>query len=180
MLVNFLGDTFRDDSGFFLFVFKLSIRVGISWKVFKDNIMTNKEYKYLNDNFTKLTIKCRLDGLNEYTRQNRGSYKYGAYNKRKNQARVMNYIDEQLRDVHFDKVKIHIVWHEQDKRRDTDNIAFAKKFIFDALVKCNVIPDDSMKYVLGFSDDFVINKSEPKVEVFIEDASDEEVLELIK
>lgn len=46
-------------------------------------------------------------------------------------------------------------WHEKTKRRDADNIASAKKFILDALVKKGVLENDSRKYVKGFQDRIV-------------------------
>lgn len=46
-------------------------------------------------------------------------------------------------------------WHERTKKRDADNIASAKKFILDALVKNGVLEDDSRKYVKGFYDTII-------------------------
>ena len=51
-------------------------------------------------------------------------------------------------------------WHERTKKRDADNIASAKKFILDALVKNGVLEDDSRKYVKGFYDVIVDDKSD--------------------
>lgn len=51
-------------------------------------------------------------------------------------------------------------WHEKTKKRDADNIAFAKKFILDALVKMRVLEDDSRKYVKGFYDVIVDDKED--------------------
>lgn len=52
-------------------------------------------------------------------------------------------------------VIINFEWHEKTKRRDADNIASAKKFILDALVKNGVLVDDSRKHVKGFYDKIV-------------------------
>lgn len=57
------------------------------------------------------------------------------------------------------------IWYSSSKRKDPDNIAFAKKFIMDGLVKAGVIPDDTQKYVIGFMDLFFIDKENPRVEV---------------
>ena len=51
-------------------------------------------------------------------------------------------------------VKINFTWVEENKKRDLDNICFAKKFILDALVKANVLQDDKQNYVVGFTDTF--------------------------
>lgn len=55
-------------------------------------------------------------------------------------------------------VAIEFYWHEADRRRDPDNIAFAKKFILDALVANGNLRNDTQKYVKGFSDHFVQDK----------------------
>ena len=57
-------------------------------------------------------------------------------------------------------VKIHFHWIESNKKRDLDNVAFAKKFILDALVKMQVLKDDSRKFVKGFYDVIVDDKTD--------------------
>ena len=54
----------------------------------------------------------------------------------------------------FKTVHIHFHWVEENKRRDLDNVCYAKKFILDALVKYGKLKDDSPKYVRSFSDTF--------------------------
>lgn len=49
---------------------------------------------------------------------------------------------------------------KEQKKRDADNIAFAKKFILDALVNMRVLPDDSRKYVKGFYDTIIDDKTD--------------------
>ena len=46
-------------------------------------------------------------------------------------------------------------------------MAFAKKFVQDALVKAKVIQNDSQKWVVGFTDDFGVDQKNPRVEVEI-------------
>lgn len=64
-------------------------------------------------------------------------------------------------------VELDYLWVAKDKRTDRDNIAFAKKFVQDALVKCGVLEDDGWKYVVGFSDRFEVDKDNPRIEVKI-------------
>lgn len=49
---------------------------------------------------------------------------------------------------------IHFLWIEDNKRRDYDNVAFAKKFILDAMQEQGRLKNDNRKFVVGFSDDF--------------------------
>lgn len=57
-------------------------------------------------------------------------------------------------------VMVRFEWHERTKKRDADNIASAKKFILDALVKMGVLADDSRKYVKGFYDYIIDDKED--------------------
>ena len=79
------------------------------------------------------------------------------------------YIKQQLKCSKINKpVKIHFTWAEENKKRDLDNICFAKKFILDALVKANVLENDTQNFVKGFTDNFEYN-TENKVIVEIEE-----------
>lgn len=115
-----------------------------------------------------LTIYGRLTGLNEYTLARNSSRYRGNTLKQKNEALIMGYIMEQLQGVSFSgKVHITYKWYEESRRRDLDNIAFAKKFIQDALVKSGVLAGDGWKHIGGFTDEFYIDKDNPRVEVII-------------
>lgn len=67
-------------------------------------------------------------------------------------------------------IKIHFLWIEENKRRDYDNICFAKKFILDSMVKAGKLKDDNRNFVTGFTDDFEYGKSS-KVILEIEEVS---------
>ena len=55
-------------------------------------------------------------------------------------------------------------------RRDKDNIRFAAKFILDALVEAGVIDNDNWACVGSLSDDYLVNKANPRVIVELEEA----------
>jgi Holliday junction resolvase RusA-like endonuclease len=44
-------------------------------------------------------------------------------------------------------VSLLIVWHERTRKRDTDNVQSAAKYILDALQGMGIIENDSPKYV---------------------------------
>lgn len=100
------------------------------------------------------TINMKLPSLNEYVQACRVNRYEGAKMKRGYQ----DLIAFCLADLpEFEKpVRIHFHWIEENRRRDLDNVAFAKKFILDALVECGKLKDDSQKYVIGFIDTFEI------------------------
>lgn len=117
----------------------------------------------------KITIDGRLDGLNELVNANRRNKYAGAKLKRDNESIIMNYIKIQCTES-FERVKISIDWYEPNKRRDFDNIASAKKYILDSLVKCGVIPNDGWKNIHPeFIDRFFLDKENPRIEIFIEE-----------
>lgn len=65
-------------------------------------------------------------------------------------------------------VKIKYTFYEPNRRRDKDNIAaIAHKFTQDALVQCDIIPDDGWANIEGFNDSFFIDKNNPRIEVTI-------------
>lgn len=100
----------------------------------------------------RITIPLRLPGLNEYTRENRANKNQGARMKKEYETIIGYY----LRDVPVLRppVTIDFLWIEENRRRDLDNIAFAKKFILDALVKSKKLKDDNRKVVTAFRDSF--------------------------
>lgn len=63
---------------------------------------------------------------------------------------------------------IKFAWYTKDLRKDADNVAFAKKFILDGLVIAGSLPDDTRKCVLGFCDEFYVDKQNPRVEIAYE------------
>lgn len=112
----------------------------------------------------RITIPLRLPGLNEYTRENRANKNQGARMKKEYETIIGYY----LRDVPVLRppVTIDFLWIEENRRRDLDNIAFAKKFILDALVKSKKLKDDNRKVVTAFRDSFAYDK-ESRVELTI-------------
>lgn len=113
-------------------------------------------------------IKGNLCTLNEYTRVSRGN-KFASAALKKRQEEIIGWaIKEQLKSWSTVRpVFLAITWVEKNKRKDKDNIAFAKKFILDALVKCRTIIDDKWDNVIGFEDKFAIDKDNPRVIVEI-------------
>ena len=104
-------------------------------------------------------IPFRLPLLNEYINKCRGN-RYGGADFKK---QIENDIMLILNTRHFlitSPVHITFVWHEPNKRRDKDNVAFAKKFILDALQKAKRLKNDNNKYISGFSDEFVYDGTE--------------------
>ena len=115
-------------------------------------------------------IPGRLDGLNEYTDANRTNRYAGSKMKRANQNMVVLAVKRAKIVPCFEPVRLSITWIEPNMRRDPDNIRFAAKFILDALVETGTIPNDTQRYVRGISDRFLVNPSDPRIIVELEEA----------
>lgn len=107
-------------------------------------------------NTPDIVVKCeicmKLPSLNEYVNACRSNRFQGGKMKKDLENDIGVYIAKLPR---FEKpVKIHFHWVEGNKRRDLDNIAFAKKFILDSMVKNGKLLDDNRKFVTAFTDTF--------------------------
>lgn len=101
-----------------------------------------------------IAIRMKFPSLNDYTRACRADRYEAAKMKKDIEKGIGFYIANLPRFTY--PVHIHFHWIEKNAKRDLDNIAFAKKFILDALVKRGKLIDDSRKYVTGFTDTFEI------------------------
>lgn len=118
----------------------------------------------------KLIIPGELTDLNSYIKALNGNRWSGNKIKQDETERVaMEARIIRMQEVPEDwyPVRIHYKWFSKDQRKDTDNVAFSKKFINDGLVEAGVLENDSRKYVAGFFDDFYIDKDNPRTEVEI-------------
>lgn len=120
------------------------------------------------DRVYKMTIPGRLPGLNEYINDERANKQKAARLKRETQELIGWYIRRYLRGLRFSgPVVMDYRWYEKDKRRDKDNIVFAKKFIQDALVAHGVIANDGWNDIEYFTDRCFVDKNKARVEVRI-------------
>jgi Holliday junction resolvase RusA-like endonuclease len=117
------------------------------------------------------TIPGRLPGLNEYTAANRTHPKAGARAKTEAEWQVAWGVKIARLEPIDGPVFLTFAWHEPDHRRDVDNVAFAKKFILDALVRLGILAGDGRKHVVGFTDEFHLDRRRPRVDVTIERTS---------
>ena len=103
-------------------------------------------------------IPAKLPGLNQYTEANRSDPHVGARMKREAEETVgWAILAARLPRMRV-PVRIRFEWHEcraaNGQWRDPDNVASAKKFVLDAMVRQHVLKDDSHEWVAGFADTF--------------------------
>lgn len=99
----------------------------------------------------ELIIDEQLPSLNQYQNACRSHWSKGAEFKKDIEELIGDFIRIALLQKRLRRVEkpceIFIEWHEKTKRRDCDNIQSAQKFILDALQHCNIIKNDSRKYI---------------------------------
>lgn len=112
-------------------------------------------------------VPGRFPSLNEFYRMN--PYEQG---------RVKRECDEAVawaaRAAHILPYSVPVtyrcLWVEENRRRDLDNVAFAKKFIQDGLVKAGILANDTHHEIRGFADSFAYDSRNPRVVVTLEEA----------
>lgn len=117
-------------------------------------------------NITKIIIPFRLPSLNNYILECRKNKYAGANMKKKVEKDIMIFINKLPN--YTKPINIHFHWVEENKRRDLDNVCFAKKFILDSMVKAGKLQNDNRNCVTGFTDTFEYGK-ESKVILEIEE-----------
>lgn len=73
----------------------------------------------------KIEIPFRLPSLNQYINECRRN-KYAGANMKKNVEKDIGWYINLLPE-YKNPIKIHFIWVEENKRRDLDNVCFAKK-----------------------------------------------------
>lgn len=122
----------------------------------------------------KFIINGRLNALNEYIKACGTSPFKGAKLKKDNQEICIWTIRQQLKRLNITKpVVIKFDWFESNKLRDHDNVSsFGRKVIQDALVQTQVLKDDGWDEVLGFVDNFYLDRKNSRIEVLITEVGD--------
>lgn len=120
----------------------------------------------------KFIIPGLLPGLNEYINAERRNRHAAAKMKRDTERVIGMIARSQHRRAHFTKpVFMRYLWVEKNRKRDFDNVAFAKKFIQDAFVHAGILEGDGQRHIVGFTDSFSVDPKNPRVEIEIEEIS---------
>lgn len=115
-----------------------------------------------------LIIEGELTDLNTF---NRASYqsRWNANSIKKTETeKVARLAKSQLKPLN-PPIYIEYRFYVKDRRKDPDNIVFARKFINDGLVDAGIIPNDGWKEIDGWNDVWLVDKENPRVEVIIKE-----------
>lgn len=120
----------------------------------------------MND-YQLLVIKGELQDLNTYVNENRKHWSKGSKSK-STETEVVEWLarTQKLKPMGSTPF-ITYRWMCKNKKKDKDNISFAKKFINDGLKNAGILDGDGWKHIGGFKDEFEIDPINPRVEVYI-------------
>ncbi len=118
-------------------------------------------------------IPGKLPSLNDIINASRTHFHAANTQKKKAQKFIGEHIAISQVPNFKEPVIIAFEWTEPNRTRDLDNVcAGGRKFILDALVECEILENDSRKFVKGFVDQFPDpDKINPHIEVTIETLS---------
>lgn len=112
-------------------------------------------------------IPGELPTLNEYINKERANRYAAAKLKRDAQEQIGLCIKATKVPRFTGHVYVYFNWTRSNQRCDKDNVAFAKKFILDALQEEGIIERDSWKLCTPIDNDFFIDKTNPRTLVVI-------------
>lgn len=116
-----------------------------------------------------IIIPGRLVGLNEYVNACRTNRYKGAKVKADAEELIRMAIKQSGAKPMKKMATISFRWIEPNKKRDLDNICFAKKIILDSLVKEKIIAGDGWRDVAGLVDTFDTDNKNPRIEVTLKE-----------
>lgn len=116
-----------------------------------------------------------MPSLNEYLAEIGRKPQIGGKLKREYKMLASSYIRRDLRRWKAEKpIILHYVFYEPNMKRDHDNVySFCAKCVQDALQECKVIENDGWKQIVNFTHDFYLDRTNPRIEVYIEEIEDE-------
>lgn len=112
-------------------------------------------------------IQGTLPTLNEYVNKERTNRFAAAKIKKQTQEYIRLFIPADAPKF-SGAVRVGFKWVRPDMRCDKDNVAFAKKFVLDALQEAGVIERDSWKLCTPYDIGFAVSKANPRTVVVIE------------
>ena len=124
-----------------------------------------------------IVIPKELTDLNSYINAERRHRMQAANIKKRETNICIVYLKQAVNkgfEIGHDQYPLHVIfrWYAKDGRKDLDNIAYAKKYIMDAMQKVKLIENDGYKQVQRYTDIYLVDKEKPRVEIEIRSMSD--------
>lgn len=113
----------------------------------------------------KFILQGKLPTLNEYIKAERTN-RFMAAKLKKEATQSVAWQVKRLKKISSPSYYT-FEWYVKDSRTDSDNIAFACKFIFDGLQESGILDNDSFKNVIAIDHRFYVSKNE-RVEITVD------------
>lgn len=114
----------------------------------------------------KIVVPGELPAQNEIIKAAKSS-PYAYSRMKKDSTNTITWLSKNK--ANMDRIWLDITYVCKNRRKDPDNIAAAKKFILDGLVAAGVIPNDGWNEIAGWTEDFKIDKQNPRIEIVIKE-----------
>ena len=128
------------------------------------------------------SLKEPLPGLNELIKWSKSHWAVYRKEKRKWEDWCIIHLMK-VPKRRFKRVFLEIQYMERafkikvvgvDHPRDADNVVAAKKYLFDAMVKAEIIRNDDPRYIAGWMEAFHLAPDRPGIDLTIHEANEEE------
>lgn len=113
----------------------------------------------------RFEVPGTLPHLNDYVRAERANRYAAAALKKRAQRQVIEAM--QGPPAIKGPVVVLFEWYRPDRRADKDNVAFAKKFVLDALQEAGVIESDKWSMCDPYDKAFAVDRGNPRTVVTI-------------
>ena len=108
----------------------------------------------------QIEFKTPITTLNEYIKAERS--RKGKYIASKIKRDITNNIHNICKVKRFElpngRFFVHFTWVIPNLKQDPDNVAFGKKFVLDGMVNADVLLNDGMAQIGGFTDNFELDR----------------------
>jgi Holliday junction resolvase RusA-like endonuclease len=101
-----------------------------------------------------LIIKTKFPDFNDYDRAARSKSYYAAADMKKTFTEIAARECQVQKIQPVESAHFRFIWTEANKKRDPDNIIFAKKFIMDGLQEAGILTNDGWSQIRGIIDEF--------------------------
>ncbi len=113
----------------------------------------------------RITIQGLLPSLNEYIDSERVNKHEAAKLKKRTEKDIGLQLGRVPRNRINKPCDFVFTWYRKDKKTDPDNISAAQKFVFDSLVKAEVLAGDGWGQVKSIHHDFKIGPERVEIEI---------------
>lgn len=107
----------------------------------------------------QIRINFRFTELNKYILAERGN-RFAAARIKEDETEAARLAFWNEKPAQALPLELKFIWYCQDMRRNPDNIAFAKKFIIDGMVKAGFIENDGWKQIAALRDEFHVAEND--------------------